>query len=45
MVVRLMPGNRYDGAEVPPLVDGLIADKAFDTNALVAQLTMNLHSC
>ena len=38
---RLMPGQRYDSVEVPPLieniaVDGLIADKAFDSNALVA---------
>ena len=40
---RLMPGQRYDSVEVPPLIDGiafdgLIADKAFDSNALVAQL-------
>ncbi|ABQ29329.1 IS5 family transposase [Acidiphilium multivorum] len=40
---RLMPGNRYDSIEVPPLIDnvefgGLIADKAFDSNALVAEL-------
>jgi transposase len=40
---RLMPGNRYDSVEVPPLIDGiafdgLIADKAFDSNALVAEL-------
>lgn len=38
-----MPGNRYDSVEVPPLIegiafDGLIADKAFDSNALVAEL-------
>ena len=40
---RLMPGNRYDSVEVPLLIkglvfDGLIADKAFDSNALVAEL-------
>jgi len=40
---RLMPGQRYDGIGVPPLIDGvafqgLIADKAFDSNALVAEL-------
>jgi len=40
---RLMPGNRYDSVEVPPLIDGiafdgLIADKAYDSNALVAEL-------
>lgn len=40
---RLMPGNRYDSVGVPPLIeniafDGLIADKAFDSNALVAEL-------
>jgi transposase len=40
---RLMPGNRYDSIDVPPLIegiafDGLIADKAFDSNALVAEL-------
>jgi len=40
---RLMPGNRYDSIGVPPLIeavafDGLIADKAFDNNALVAEL-------
>ena len=39
---RLMPGQRYDSVEVPPLIDGipfdgLIADKAF-RNALVAEL-------
>ena len=38
-----MPGNRYDSVDVPPLIDGiafdgLIADKAFDSNALVAEL-------
>lgn len=40
---RLMPGNRYDSVGVPPLIDGLafdglIADKAFDSHALVAEL-------
>ena len=40
---RLMPGNRYDSIGVPPLIegisfDGLIADKAFDSNAMVAEL-------
>ena len=40
---RLMPGQRYDSVEVPPLIDGiafdgLIADKAFDSNALLADL-------
>ena len=40
---RLMPGQRHDSVEVPPLIDGiafdgLIADKAFDSNTLVAEL-------
>ena len=40
-----MPGNRYDSIGVPPLIeavafDGLIADKAFDNNALVAELNV-----
>jgi transposase len=40
---RLMPGNRYDSVDVPPLIEGIafdgrIADKAFDSNALVAEL-------
>jgi len=40
---RLMPGNRYDSIGVPPLIDGLtfdglIADKAFDSHAMVAEL-------
>ena len=39
----LMPGDRYDSVEVPPLIEniefgGLIADKAFDSNALIADL-------
>ena len=38
-----MPGQRHDSVEVPPLIegvafDGLIADKAFDNNTLVAEL-------
>jgi transposase len=38
-----MPGQRYDSVEVGPLIeglafDGLIADKAFDSNALVGEL-------
>ena len=40
---RLMPGNRHDSIGVPPLIegiafDGLIADKAFDNNAMIAEL-------
>jgi hypothetical protein len=36
---RLMPGNRYDSHEVPPLMEnlefgGLIADKAFDSQSV-----------
>jgi transposase len=39
----LLPGQRFDTVGVPPLIDGLsfgglIADKAFDSNALVAEL-------
>lgn len=39
----LLPGQRFDTVGVPPLIDGLsfgglIADKAFDSNALVAAL-------
>jgi transposase len=39
----LMPGHRFDTVGVPPLIDalsfgGLIADKAFDSNAIVAEL-------
>lgn len=39
----LLPGQRCDIIGVPPLIDGiafdgLIADKAFDTNAIVAEL-------
>ncbi len=39
----LLPGHRFDTLGVPPLIDGLsfdalIADKAFDSNAIVANL-------
>ena len=39
----LLPGQRYDTVGVPDLINGiefgcLIADKAFDTNAIVADL-------
>jgi transposase len=39
----LLPGQRFDSIGVPPLIDGvafaaLIADKAFDSNALIADL-------
>lgn len=39
----LLPGHRFDTLGVPPLVDGLsfdalIADKAFDSNAIIADL-------
>jgi transposase len=40
---HLLPGHRYDTVGVPPLIDGvsfggLIADRAFDSNAIVAEL-------
>ena len=40
---RLMPGHRFDSIGVAPLIDGVafgafIADKAFDSNAIVADL-------
>jgi transposase len=40
---RLMPGNRFDSIGVAPLIDGVafgafIADKAFDSDAIVADL-------
>ena len=40
---NLLPGQRYDTIGVAPLIkgvtfDGLIADKAFDTDAIVADL-------
>lgn len=39
----LLPGQRFDTIGVPPLIDGvafgaLIADKAFDSNAIIADL-------
>lgn len=39
----LLPGHRFDTVGVPPLLDGvsfgaLLADKAFDSNAIVADL-------
>jgi len=39
----LLPGHRFDTVGVPPLIDGLnfealIADKAFDSNTIVADL-------
>src|SRR6202044_753683 len=40
---ELLPGQRFDSVGVPPLIEGvefgaLIADKAFDSNAIVADL-------
>ena len=39
----LLPGQRFDTVGVPPLLDGidfdgLIADKAFDSNSIIADL-------
>ena len=39
----LLPGNRFDTVGVAPLIDGLtfggfIADKAFDSNSIIADL-------
>ena len=39
----LLPGHRFDTVGVPPLIDdlsfgALIADKAFDSNAIIADL-------
>lgn len=39
----LLPGHRFDTVGVPPLIDGidfgaLVADKAFDSNAIIADL-------
>ena len=39
----LLPGQRFDTVGVPPLIDGLAfealtADKAFDSNAIIAEL-------
>ena len=40
---ELLPGHRYDTVGLPPLIDGLafgglIADMAFDSNAIIADL-------
>lgn len=40
---ELLPGHRFDTIGVPPLIDGvsfggLIADKAFDSNSIIASL-------
>ena len=40
---ELLPGQRFDSVGVPPLIDGLsfealIADKAFDSDAVIADL-------
>jgi transposase len=40
---QLLPGQRFDSVGVPPLIDGmsfeaLIADKAFDSDAILANL-------
>jgi transposase len=40
---ELLPGHRFDTVGVPPLIEGLafgalIADKAFDSNAIIADL-------
>ena len=39
----LLPGQRFDTVGVPPLIEGiafqaLIADKAFDSNSIIAEL-------
>jgi len=39
----LLPGQRFDTAGIPPLIEGiafgaLIADKAFDSNGIIAEL-------
>jgi transposase len=39
----LLPGHRYDTVGIEPLIDGLsfdalIADKAFDSNSIIAEL-------
>jgi hypothetical protein len=43
VLFRLMPRQRFDAVDVPPLIEGLsfdalIADKAFDSNAIIADL-------
>jgi transposase len=40
---ELLPGHRFDTVGVPPLIKGLnfgalLADKAFDSNAIIAEL-------
>jgi transposase len=40
----LLPGHRFDTVGMPPLIDGvcfgaLIADKAFDSNTIIADLS------
>ncbi len=40
---KLLPGHRFDTVGVAPLIDGvefggLIADKAFDSDAIIAEL-------
>jgi transposase len=40
---ELLPGHRFDTVGVPPLIEGmefggLIADKAFDSNVIIAEL-------
>jgi hypothetical protein len=45
----LLPGQRFDTVGVPPLIDGvtfaaLIADKAFDSNAIIAGLAVHSRS-
>jgi transposase len=40
---ELLPGQRFDTVGVPPLIEGvefgaLLADKAFDSNAIIADL-------
>jgi len=47
---RLMPGNRFDSIGVAPLIEGiqfgaLLADKAFDSNDIVADLNERGASC
>jgi hypothetical protein len=39
---ELLPGQRFDAVGVPPLIEGvefgaLIADKAFDSNAIICK--------
>ena len=44
----LLPGQRFDTVGVPPLLDSvafgaLIADTAFDSNAIIADLARIIH--